>query len=90
MELVPGSGVYVSESKIKNLHHTYSKSPRELVRQLMRLILGIDILRKSSATGKNGWTPIPTHIFEAVESKNFHLYMCYARARVCVCNETIM
>lgn len=37
------------------------------VRKLMKLILGVEKLKKSSPTGKNGWDPIPTNVFEGVE-----------------------
>ena len=37
-----------------------------MVRRLMRLILGNEVLAKSSPTGKGHWEPIPAHIFEGV------------------------
>ena len=67
MELVKQSGIIVSERRIKSLQQLYSKNPRELVRQLMELIIGDEILKKSSPTGKNHWKPIPENVYEGVE-----------------------
>ncbi|KAJ8669268.1 hypothetical protein QAD02_000527 [Eretmocerus hayati] len=70
-ELVPlpeGSSVLLPQFKIQSLMDSCQKKPRALVRKLMLAILGADTLKKSSPTGKGGWTPIPTNILEDVES----------------------
>ncbi|KAJ8687842.1 hypothetical protein QAD02_023638 [Eretmocerus hayati] len=82
-ELVPlfeGSTVLLPQFKIDTLVETHKKKPRNLIRKLMLAILGEDTLKESSPTGKGGWNPIPTEIFEDVETfvrlntkKKFHI-----------------
>ncbi|XP_031785887.1 uncharacterized protein LOC107981631 [Nasonia vitripennis] len=38
-----------------------------MARKLMKMIIGVEQLKKSSPTGKNGRIPIPTDVFEGVE-----------------------
>ena len=45
------------------------KNPKQMVRKIMKLILGEEVLKRSSPTGKNGWTPIPDNVFTGVECK---------------------
>ena len=59
----------VNEWKLKAIQQVYYNKPRELTRRLMKLILGEEVLRRSSPTGKNGREKIPEHIFLSVESK---------------------
>ena len=75
-ELVLGSGVYVDGFKIRNIHEDFKRKPTILVRKLMKAILGEEVLKKSSPTGKNGWTPIPENVYNAVRC-NYHYYFNY-------------
>ena len=59
----------VNQWKLNTILNTCRKNPKEMVRKLMKLILGIEVLKNSSPTGKNNRTPIPENIYEAVESK---------------------
>lgn len=69
MELIEGSGVFVNASDVEHMQSMYKKNPREMTRKLMKLILGEETLKQSSATGRNGWTPIPENVFRAVKRK---------------------
>ena len=69
MELVKDSGILVNSNRLRKIKDLYKKNPREMVRQLMKMIIGEDELKKSSPTGKNGWKPIPEKIYEGVERK---------------------
>ena len=59
----------VNQWKLNSILDTCKKNPKEMVRKLMKLILGIEVLNNSSPTGKTNRTPIPENIYEAVERK---------------------
>ena len=63
------SKIFVDEYQLSSIKLMCRKNPKEMVQQLMRLMLGVEVLRVSSPTGKNGWTPIPDNIFAGVERK---------------------
>ncbi|XP_014230714.1 uncharacterized protein LOC106655042 [Trichogramma pretiosum] len=57
----------VSKTKVDRLHKRFYIKPRELVNKLMREIVGVEQLKKSSAIGKNNWDAIPENIYDSVE-----------------------
>ncbi|KAJ8666564.1 hypothetical protein QAD02_008226 [Eretmocerus hayati] len=68
--LLEGSSIQLPELELQGIVNSCGKNPRRMVRRFMLLILGKETLLKSSPTGKGGWTPIPEHISEEVESKD--------------------
>ncbi|XP_032452017.1 protein PXR1-like isoform X2 [Nasonia vitripennis] len=70
VELIKGSGIIVNAWKLRSIKNTYSKNPKEMARKLMKMIIGVEQLKKSSPTGKNGRIPIPTDVFEEFVNDN--------------------
>lgn len=71
MELIKHSDVWINEWKLRGIQNTCKKNPREMVRKLMKAIVGEDLLKKSSPTGKGDRQPIPTDIYDAVYGNIF-------------------
>ncbi|KAJ8683747.1 hypothetical protein QAD02_019539 [Eretmocerus hayati] len=65
--LFEGSAIRLPAWKLAVIIDTYRKNARGMVRKLMVEILGKEKLKKSSPTGKGGWTPIPADTFDDVE-----------------------
>ncbi|XP_032458062.1 uncharacterized protein LOC116738692 [Nasonia vitripennis] len=81
VELIKGSGIIVNAWKLRSIKNTYSKNPKEMARKLMKMIIGVEQLKKSSPTGKNGRIPIPTDVFEGVEP----FYALYRETMTAMC-----
>lgn len=72
MELIKESGIIVNAWKVRRIVNASCRDAKDMTRKLMKLILGDEILKKSSPTGKNGWEPIPENIYEAVEREQLY------------------
>ncbi|XP_058809731.1 uncharacterized protein LOC131674928 [Phymastichus coffea] len=66
--IVEGSKCKLPEWKLSVYRTSYRKNPKEMVRRLLVDLIGIDMLKKSSAKGGNNREPIPENIFEDVQS----------------------
>lgn len=87
---MPGSTTNVLERKL-NVYKDISlkKKPGEMTRRLRIDILGREKLKKSSTTGKNGWTKIPNDVYQDVQSKYENYESAHLKKRIksmIVCN----
>lgn len=78
MELIKGTGIIVNAWKVQQITNAYNKNPKEIVRKLMKMIIGEEKLKNMSPTGKNDRDPIPENIYEAVERKQIQFKLLFS------------
>lgn len=58
--------VYVSTIELAYIKNRWKSKPNEMVRRLMKLIVGEDKLRNMTPTGKSATSRIPKSVYNAV------------------------
>ncbi|KAL7292527.1 hypothetical protein TKK_0014098 [Trichogramma kaykai] len=66
VKLYPGYNIYINAAELQFLKDKWRNKPRDLARQLFRLIIGPSNLKKMTATGRAGTTEVPNDVFKAV------------------------